>query len=74
MGNWIGHSTCNRYEGENTAETFLARFTHYRDRYGNQIESLKLERSLCEKINNIANGLQESSMTANEVGSNVKYV
>lgn len=53
----------------NTADTMLARFTHYRDRYVNQIESLKLERLLRESMTELANKLQESTMTANQVRS-----
>lgn len=64
MGAWNGHTVCNRYEGEaNTAETFLARFIHYHDRYVHQIEALKLERILREKITKLAEDLKETMIT-----------
>lgn len=43
-------------------------FNHYRDRFVNQIESLTMERQLCERIKTFAKILQESGeMTANQV-------
>lgn len=70
MNPWNNHNACNRYVAvDNAAETHLARFKHYRDRFENQLESLKMERELCENIKNLAKELQKTAdMTANQVG------
>lgn len=71
MGEWRTHRACNRFDeskviGHHGRE--LARFNHFKDRYVNQLESLRLEginyRNLESKINDMKN---DFSMTNNEV-------
>lgn len=69
MGDWRGHRACNRFdESKFVGHRELARFNHFRDRYVNQLESLRLEgnlyRDLESKINDMKNNF---SMTTNEV-------
>lgn len=69
MGNWQNHNNCNRFDEMKThLHAEFERFKHFQDRYGNQMESLRLEDILYRNLNEKVNELKETfSMTNNEV-------
>lgn len=69
MGNWRGHNACNRFDDSQVfVKKELARFKHFQDRYGNQLESLRLEGILYRNIESKIDDLKDNfSMTNNEV-------
>lgn len=69
MGNWRGHNACNRFdETQVFAQKELARFKHFQDRYGNQLESLRLEGDLYRNLESKIDEIKENfSWTNNQV-------
>lgn len=69
MKNWQGHGACNRFDETTTKlHREVARYKHFQDRYGNQLESLRLEGNLYRDLDAKVNHLKdEFTMTNNEV-------
>lgn len=72
MGEWRSHRACNRFdESKAIGHRELARFKHFRDRYVNQLESLRLEGIAYRNLESRINDMKDSfSMTNNEVKHN----
>lgn len=69
MGNWRGHNACNRFDDTKVfAQKEIARFKHFQDRYGNQLESLRLEGILYRDLESKIDDMKYNfTMTNNEV-------